>query len=173
MQRVGTRHGLGAAVGVELAVEVTDVALERGLGDDQLGSHIPVGETSGQQAQDFALAQGERRTGRGCGGLRVREGGPQPLGFGVAGVAGEHSAQKFLHGRALVEEGAHKAAGAGQVQRPLEDVQRGLGLASGALGQRLKHEHAEAQGDEVGRGERLPGMRQVVEAPACRSFLQL
>ena len=50
---------LGAALHVELAVDVVDVLLDRADGDDQPVGDRLIGMTVGDQAQDFQLAVAE------------------------------------------------------------------------------------------------------------------
>ena len=50
---------LGAALHVELAVDVVDVLLDRADRDDELVGDRLIGEASGDQVQDLALARAE------------------------------------------------------------------------------------------------------------------
>ena len=52
-QLPGSRQGLSAAVGVELAVEVVDVGLDRAHADEKLGGDPAVTLAGGYEPEDF------------------------------------------------------------------------------------------------------------------------
>lgn len=56
----GDVDGFAAAPDVQLAHDVRDVELGRGLGDEQRPADVPVGHPAGQQPQHFDLAGGQR-----------------------------------------------------------------------------------------------------------------
>ena len=55
---VGVDHGLDAVAQAELAEQVSDVGLDRGLGQEQGGGDFGVGEAGGEHPQHLLLAVG-------------------------------------------------------------------------------------------------------------------
>jgi len=58
-----TREGVRPGVGIELAVDVLDMRLDRADCHDERGGDLGIALPSGQQAQHHDLTLGERRIG--------------------------------------------------------------------------------------------------------------
>src|SRR3954469_11658972 len=68
--------GLGAVAHLELAIERRGVLLDRVGGEEERAGDLTVGGAARDRLQDFALALGERRPGRGL--VRLEDGHAEP-----------------------------------------------------------------------------------------------
>ena len=65
-QLAPTRYGLGAVLGIQLAVNAVHVRFNSAHRDDHLGANLLVGEAICQQVQDAEFLAGEWIGQRGC-----------------------------------------------------------------------------------------------------------
>src|SRR3954470_11328983 len=85
----------------ELAVDVGQVGLHGGLGDEQLTGHLLVAESSGEELEDLHLALGDGDVGaRGTADERGRYGGRQ---HGFTAISGPDGREQLV-GRRVLEQ---------------------------------------------------------------------
>ncbi|MNZ43916.1 hypothetical protein D3C78_615310 [compost metagenome] len=138
---------MGAALAVQLDVDVAQVGPHRGFADEQAVGDFAVAQSFGEQTQHAQLAF-RKQVGRRCGGgllVPGEQGIEQCLRTvrqaAVAAQVGEQGEQ----GRTFVGEGAHEAIGC----RPLQRFeQAGLALSGVAVG-------AERLAEQDPQGQRL------------------
>src|SRR5215216_5950577 len=138
VQFPGPCHGLGAAVRLELTVDVVDVLLDGAHGDEQSLRYPPVRLAGGDETQHLQLALRQRlaeRTGvysrfnrRRQRGVSVR--GHQQFACVTPGDAeGDGAVEQLRHRLTLVDEGANVALGFGERQGPSQLLHRSFRFA--------------------------------------------